>query len=107
MKTKRIIFPDQLGNHFINDHDGEIIILISKEDMWARKMHRAKAQWWLSAIWHKKEELGKRCQVVEVNSVKEFVDKFKDQASVIAPTSYRARKAFLNKNNFINYIYGL
>jgi len=101
MKTKRILFPDQLGDHFINDHDGDIIILISKEDMWARKMHRAKAQWWLSAIWHKKHELGKRCQVVEVDSIKDFVNGFKEKASVIAPTSYKARKAFLKKDNFI------
>jgi deoxyribodipyrimidine photolyase-related protein len=99
MPSIRILLPDQLGSHFIDDHDGQIIILVPTQDLWARKMHRAKAQWWLSAILHRKEELGSRCKIVECESVKEFADSFKDKASVIAPTSFHARKAFMGKDN--------
>jgi hypothetical protein len=57
MATIRILLPDQLGDHFIDDAPGQIKILLPAKDLWQRKMHRAKAQWWLSAILHRKEEL--------------------------------------------------
>jgi deoxyribodipyrimidine photolyase-related protein len=100
MANIRILLPDQLGSHFHDDHDGQIIILVPLQDLWQRKMHRAKAQWWLSAILHKKEELGSRCQIVECESVLDFATNFKEKASVIAPTSFANRKAFMNKDNF-------
>ena len=100
MANIRILLPDQLGSHFHDDHQGEIVILVPFQDLWKRKMHRAKAQWWLSAILHKKEELGARCQIVECESVLDFANNFKEKASVIAPTSFANRKAFMNKDNF-------
>ena len=65
MANIRILLPDQLGDHFIDDAPGQIKILLPAKDLWRRKMHRAKAQWWLSAILHRKEELGKRCEIIE------------------------------------------
>jgi deoxyribodipyrimidine photolyase-related protein len=100
MATIRILLPDQLGDHFIDDAPGQIKILLPAKDLWLRKMHRAKAQWWLSAILHRKEELGKRCEIIECESVAEFANSFKEKASVIAPTSFHNRKAFMGKDNF-------
>ena len=53
----------------------------------------------LSAILHKKEELGSRCQIVECESVLDFATNFKEKASVIAPTSFANRISHFTHGN--------
>jgi deoxyribodipyrimidine photolyase-related protein len=97
----RIILPDQLGPHFVDDPNQKIILLVPFDLTFGRNIHIQKAIWWMSAILHRVNSAIEKIELVECDTLADFTEKFTGPAEVIGPTSYQARKAFLGKDNFI------
>lgn len=88
----RWLMADQLGPHF---DDGGRLLLIEAKGVLARKpYHWAKAQLILSALRHRREELGDRAHYVSVERYREALKPLRDageQLEVTNPTSWGAR----------------
>lgn len=95
----RIILPDQLGLHFIDDPEQPVLLLVPMDLTFARKIHVTKAFWWLSAIYQRLEQAPQKTTLKFTPSIDDFLKEFSDPAQVIAPTSYQARKSFMNRTN--------
>lgn len=96
--TRRWLFADQLGPHFLGpadapgDDGGERVLLIeSRAAFRRRRYHRAKAHLVLSALRHRAVELGERCSYVQAEGYRAAVSGVRGQLNVIDPTSYAAR----------------
>ncbi len=87
--TTRWLFGDQLGAHFVEDHDDAVLMVESKAVFQRRRFHRAKAHLILSAMRHRAEELGDRVTYVKADTYGEVVVEY-DDVEVIHPTSYAA-----------------
>ena len=90
----RWLFGDQLGPHFVDDHDGPILMVESRRVFARRRYHRAKAQLVLSAMRHRAAELGDRVSYVRaptyVEAVRAAVAHVAGPLEVVQPTSYAA-----------------
>ena len=58
----RWLFGDQLGPHFLDDHDGPVLLVESRRVLARKRFHRQKAHLVLSAMRHRAAELGERCE---------------------------------------------
>lgn len=94
----RWLFADQLGPHFFEDHDGEILVIESLAHLERHPIHRAKAHLILSAMRHFADEYSDRVTYVRARTYREGLTTFLQernltpgQVSVSAPTSYAAR----------------
>ena len=94
----RWLFADQLGPHFFDDHDGEILLIESRSHLERNPLHRAKAHLILTAMRSFAEEHRDRVIYVQsatyaegLSQVLKDRDLPVDQVSVCAPTSYAAR----------------
>ena len=70
--TRRWLFADQLGPHFLGPSDAPgddgaepVLLIESKAAFRRRRYHRAKAHLVLSALRHRAAELGSRCAYVQ------------------------------------------
>ena len=57
----RWLFGDQLGPHFLDDTDTDVLLIESTAVLRRRRFHRQKAHLVLSAMRHRAAELGDRC----------------------------------------------
>ena len=96
--TRRWLFADQLGPHFLgpvetpgDDGVEKVLIIESRAAFGRRRYHRAKAHLVLSAIRHRARELGDRCEYVQSDGYRSVVASMGEPLSVINPTSWPAR----------------
>ncbi len=85
----RWLFGDQLGAHFTDDHDGELLLVESRRVFARRRFHRQKAHLVLSAMRHRAAELGERAAYVRSETYAESLPARRD-LQVIHPTSWAA-----------------
>ena len=90
MTATRWLFGDQLGDHFLDDHDGPVLLVESRRVLARRRFHRAKAHLVLSAMRHRALELGDRATYVRSETYAEVVRDTAGPLQVIHPTSYAA-----------------
>lgn len=95
----RIILPDQLGPHFIDDASQKTVLVVPMDETFARKMHIMKAVWWMSAILNRVDQSKEPIELIFCDSLEAFLKDFKEPAEVIGPTSYKQRKAFIGQAN--------
>ena len=88
--TTRWLFGDQLGEHFLDDHDGPVLLVESHRVLTRRRYHRAKAHLVLSAMRHRALELGDRVTYVRADTYGEVVRRSGGPLQVVHPTSYAA-----------------
>ena len=88
----RWLFGDQLGPHFLDDHEGPVLMVESKAVFRRRRFHRAKAHLVLSAMRHRAAELGERVTYVRSEGYAEAVREHVGDSpvEVVHPTSYAA-----------------
>ncbi len=90
-----MLFADQLGPHFSDDVDDEILLVESRSVFRRRTVHRQKAHLLLSAIRHRAEELGDRARLVQASTYADALTQSGTppaDISVVDPTSYAARR---------------
>ncbi len=95
MARTRWLFGDQLGAHFLDDHDGDVLLIESRQVFARRRFHRAKAHLVLSAMRHRVAELeaeGREVRHVQAGTYREGLGRRTRDLQVIAPTSYAARR---------------
>ncbi|MBA3523340.1 MAG: cryptochrome/photolyase family protein [Geodermatophilaceae bacterium] len=90
--TRRWLFADQLGPHFLDRPDQRVLLVESKSVFARRRFHRQKAHLVLSALRHRAAELGERADFVRADTYAPVVRAVREPLSVCAPTSYAARR---------------
>jgi deoxyribodipyrimidine photolyase-related protein len=86
--TRRWLFADQLGPHFLDAPDQPVLLVESKAVFRRRRFHRQKAHLILSALRHRAAELGPQARFVRSETYAEAVA---EPLSVCHPTSRAAR----------------
>jgi len=94
--SRRWLFADQLGPHFLDDPDQPVLLVESRAAFGRRPMHRRKAHLVLSALRHRAAELGDQALFVRARTYREAVDQARTgtegELTVCAPTSWAARR---------------
>lgn len=88
--TTRWLFGDQLGEHFLDDHDGDVLMVESKRVFARKRYHRAKAHLVLSAMRHRAAELGDRVSYRQTDTYVEGLGRRTRDLQVVQPTSFAA-----------------
>ncbi|WP_295699745.1 cryptochrome/photolyase family protein [Lapillicoccus sp.] len=86
----RWLFGDQLGPHFLDDHEGPVLLIESRRVFARRRFHRQKAHLVLSAMRHRAAELGDRATIASAATYREALDTVSGPLEVIQPTSRAA-----------------
>jgi deoxyribodipyrimidine photolyase-related protein len=86
--TRRWLFADQLGPHFLDDPAQPVLLVESKAVFRRRAFHRQKAHLVLSALRHRAAELGDQAVFVQSETYREAV---REPVDVCHPTSRAAR----------------
>ena len=94
-QTRRWLFGDQLGQHFLDRADQQALMIESRAVFARRPFHRQKAHLILSAMRHRAAELGERCLYVRADTYAEGLAVSAaagpgDSVSVCHPTSHAA-----------------
>src|SRR5918997_2847847 len=89
--TRRWLFADQLGPHFLDRPDQPVLLVEAKAVFARRRFHRQKAHLVLSALRHRAAELGDQAEFHQVRTYAEALDRVREPLSVCAPTSWRSR----------------
>ncbi len=91
--TRRWLFGDQLGPHFLDGPDQPVLLIESRNVFVRKQFHRAKAHLVLSAMRHRAAELGERCHYVRAGTYREGLARATADAGplgVVHPTSWAA-----------------
>jgi deoxyribodipyrimidine photolyase-related protein len=88
--TRRWLFGDQLGPHFLDAPDQPVLLVESQRVFGRRRFHRAKAHLVLSAMRHRALELGERCHYARTQTYGEALAELGEPLTVCQPTSYAA-----------------
>lgn len=86
----RWLFADQLGPHFLDDWDGQVLLVESRAVLRRRRFHRAKAHLVVSALRHRVAELGDRVVFIQADTYREALAQVAGPVHVIHPTSRAA-----------------
>ncbi|GAA2600151.1 cryptochrome/photolyase family protein [Winogradskya consettensis] len=89
--TRRWLFADQLGPHFLDEPGQPVLLVESKAVFRRRAFHRQKAHLVLSALRHRAAELKDQAHLVRAETYAEAVRATDDPLSVCHPTSRGAR----------------
>src|SRR4051812_12163756 len=89
--TRRWLFADQLGPHFLDEPGQPVLLIESKAVFRRRAFHRQKAHLVLSALRHRAAELKDQAHWVRAETYAEAVRATDDPLSVCHPTSRGAR----------------
>jgi len=89
--SRRWLFADQLGPHFLDAPDQQVLLIESQAVFRRRRFHRQKAHLVLSALRHRAAELGEQAEFRQVDRYAPSVRRSRGELSVCAPTSYAAR----------------
>jgi deoxyribodipyrimidine photolyase-related protein len=88
--SRRWIFADQLGPHFL-DHQHQPVLLIESKAVFRRRaFHRQKAHLVLSALRHRAAELGDQAIHLRTETYREALRRVREPLDVCHPTSRRA-----------------
>jgi deoxyribodipyrimidine photolyase-related protein len=74
--TRRWLFADQLGPHWLPDDRQPALLIESTNVLRRRRFHRQKAHLVLSALRHRAAELGARCDYVRADTYGEVVGRY-------------------------------
>ena len=85
--SRRWLFGDQLGPHFLDDDEQQVLIVESRAVFARRRFHRQKAHLVLSAMRHRAAELGDRCEYVTSDTYRPAL---RGPLTVVHPTSHAA-----------------
>ncbi|MEZ0072301.1 cryptochrome/photolyase family protein [Planotetraspora sp. GP83] len=88
--TRRWLFADQLGDHFLDSLDQPVLLVEARSVLRRRRFHRQKAHLVLSALRHRAAELGDRAVFARTHTYGEALDRVKGELSVCQPTSHAA-----------------
>ena len=94
--TRRWLFADQLGPHFLDAEDQPALLIESRAVFGRRRYHRQKAHLILSALRHRAAELGDQAVFVQANTYCEALAGLDEPLSVCGPTS-RAADEFVRR----------
>src|ERR1700733_8362587 len=86
--TRRWLFADQLGPHFLDAPDQPVLLVESKAVFRRRRFHRQKAHLILSALRHRAAEVGAQARFVQSET---YATAITEPVSVCHPTSRAAR----------------
>ena len=89
----RWLFADQLGPHFVDDHDGPFLVVESRAVFRRRTFHRQKAHLVLSAMRHRVAELreaGRDVTFLQTDTYREALAQVDGPLQVVHPTSHAA-----------------
>ncbi len=89
--TRRWLFADQLGPHFLDDAQQPVLLVESKAVFRRRVFHRQKAHLVLSALRHRAAELGDQAILLRTDTYGEALGELGEPVDVCHPTSRRAR----------------
>ena len=90
MTTRRWLFADQLGPHFLDDAAQPVLLVQARSVFRRRTFHRRKAHLVLSALQHRAAELGERAQLLRTETYREALAQVDEPLEVCAPTSRAA-----------------
>jgi deoxyribodipyrimidine photolyase-related protein len=90
--TRRWLFADQLGPHFLDAPDQPVLLLESTDVFRRGRFHRRKAHLILSALRHRAAELGDQAVFVQAPTYREGLAACGEPVSACDPTSYPARR---------------
>ena len=96
-ETRRWLFADQLGPHFLDAPDQPVLLIESRAVLRRRRFHRQKAHLVLSALRHRAAELGDRADFHRVDTYAEALDRYREPLSVCAPTTWSSRDYVLGR----------
>ncbi|WP_237493036.1 cryptochrome/photolyase family protein [Modestobacter sp. L9-4] len=99
--TRRWLFADQLGPHFLDAPDQPVLLIESKGVFRRRRFHRQKAHVLLSALRHRAAELGDQAVFLQTDTYAEALDEVHEPLSVCAPTTWPARDFVLRRPEVI------
>jgi deoxyribodipyrimidine photolyase-related protein len=88
--VRRWLFADQLGPHFLDAADADVLLIESRRVFERRVFHRQKAHLLLSALRHRAAELGDRCRFVQTPGYRDALADVDEPLEVIQPTSWAA-----------------
>jgi deoxyribodipyrimidine photolyase-related protein len=92
-QTRRWLFADQLGPHFLDKPDQPVLLIESQAVFRRRAFHRRKAHLVLSALRHRAAELGKQAELIQAETYRQALDQYPDERlTVCAPTTHAARR---------------
>ena len=83
---RRWLFGDQLGPHFLDSDDTEVLMIESRRVFERRAFHRQKAHLVLSAMRHRAAELGRRCHYLSAPRYRDGLAEVDGPLEVIQPT---------------------
>ena len=92
--SRRWLFADQLGPHFLDAADQPVVLVESRAALRRRRFHRQKAHLVLSALRHRAAELGEQATLLRTDTYSEALARLSTPLSVCAPTT-RAADAFV------------
>lgn len=90
--SRRWIFADQLGPHFLDDRRQPVLLVESKAVFRRRAFHRQKAHLVLSALRHRAAELGGQAIYLRTETYREALRRVHEPVDVCHPTSRRAHQ---------------
>jgi deoxyribodipyrimidine photolyase-related protein len=92
--TRRWLFADQLGPHFLDAPDQPVLLIESQSVFRRRAFHRRKAHLVLSALRHRAAELGEQAILTRADTYRQALADLRDDVplSVCAPTTQAARR---------------
>lgn len=88
--SRRWLFADQLGPHFLDDRHQPVLLVESKAVFRRRVYHRQKAHLILSALRHRAAELGDQARYLRTETYAEALRQVREPVEVHHPTSRRA-----------------
>jgi deoxyribodipyrimidine photolyase-related protein len=90
--TRRWLFADQLGPHFLDAPDQPVLLVEARGVLRRRRFHRQKAHLILSALRHRAADLGKQATFLQTESYAEALAAVQEPLTVCHPTSYAAAR---------------
>lgn len=85
--SRRWLFGDQLGPHFLDSPDQSVLLIEAKRVFARRRFHRQKAHLVLSAMRHRAAELGDQCRYVKADTYRKAL---RGKVTVCHPTTRSA-----------------
>ncbi|MEO3808985.1 cryptochrome/photolyase family protein [Sphaerisporangium sp. B11E5] len=89
-RRRRWVFADQLGPHFLDSTEQQVLLVEARGVLRRRRFHRQKAHLVLSALRHRAAELGERGRFVRADGYGAALDEVGERVSVCRPTSHAA-----------------
>src|SRR5690349_22700463 len=90
--TRRWLFADQLGPHFLDHPEQPVLLIESKAVFRRRAFHRQKAHLVLSALRHRAAELGGQALHLRTETYREALSRVREPLDACHPTSRAARR---------------